>query len=300
MTSPEPFPNSIHHGDNRLALRTIPAASVDLAYLDPPFNTGKNFNAWRDVPCPHGQDLTAWPAHARDVFDVLAPRWSDRTCAYLGGLGTLLIELRRVVKPSGAIWIHVDERLAHHVRLVAELLLAPATWQRTVIWRYRRWPTKSRGHQRMHDVLFWFAGPEHTFHELYGYEPIAASTLKTFGTTRQRAAFDELGNRKSIRTAQVTSGPPLSDVWDIPVLPPSGLERRRGGRWPTQKPEALLERVILSTSNEGDMVLDPVCGSGTTLAVAQKFGRKWIGIDQSAEACKIAKSRIALQSKPIA
>lgn len=292
MTSLEFQPNSIVHGDNRAALASLSAASVDLTYLDPPFNTGKNFKSWRDVPSPHGQDLTTWPAYARSVFDALAHHWSDSTCAYLGGLGSLLIEIRRVVKPSGAIWIHVDERLAHHVRLVAELLLVPATWQRTVIWRYRRWPTKSRGHQRMHDVLFWFAGPGHTFHELHGYESLSATTLKTFGTTRQRAAFDELGNRKSIRTEEVTSGPPLSDVWDIPVLPPSGLERRRGGRWPTQKPEALLERVILSTSNEGDMVLDPVCGSGTTLAVAEKFGRRWIGIDESAEACKIARSRM--------
>lgn len=287
--------DTIHHGDNRASLHIVPAASVDLAYLDPPFNTGKDFQVWRDVPGPHGQDLSTWPSYARTVFDVLAQRWSERTSAYLGGLGLLLIELRRVVKPSGAIWIHVDERLAHHVRLVAEMLLVPATWQRTVIWRYRRWPTKSRGHQRMHDVLFWFAGEGHTFNELHGYEPIAESTKKTFGTAKQRAAFDELGNRTSLRTEEVTKGPPLSDVWDIPVLPPSGHERRRGGRWPTQKPEALLERVILSTSNEGDIVLDPVCGSGTTLAVAQKFGRRWIGMDASHEACRIARERLGVQ-----
>jgi DNA modification methylase len=288
----EPFPNSIHRGDNRTALRVIPAASIDLAYLDPPFNTGRDFEAWRDVPSAHGQDVSTWPAAARSVFEVLAPRWSERTAAYLAELGSLLVDLRRVVKPSGAIWIHVDERLAHHVRLLGEMLLEPATWQRTVIWRYRRWPTKSRGHQRMHDVLFWFAGPGHTFHELHGYEPIAESTRKTFGTTRQKAAFDELGNRRSLRTEEASKGPPLSDVWDIPVLPPSGHERRRGGRWPTQKPEALLERVILSTSNEGDTVLDPYCGSATTLAVAQKFGRRWIGADSSAEACRIARIRL--------
>ena len=287
----------IIQGDNRTVLRELQTASIDLVYLDPPFNTGKDFGKWRDRhnsdPAPL-RGLVNWPTMALTVFETLAQTSIElHVLAYLAILGTILVELRRVVKPSGAIWIHVDERHAHHVRLFAELLLKPATWQRTVIWRYRRWPTKSRGHQRMHDVLFWFAGPGHTFHELYGYEPIAESTIKTFGTAKQRAAFDDVGNRISVRTEEVTKGPPLSDVWDIPVLPPSGLERRRGGKWPTQKPEALLERVILSTSNEGDAVLDPCCGSGTTLAVAQKFGRKWIGIDASPEACEIAGARLS-------
>jgi site-specific DNA-methyltransferase (adenine-specific) len=283
----------ILHGDNRIVLNGLPESSVELAYLDPPFNTGKDFGAWQDVHDGYAHEAAHWPVEARSVFEVLASRWSERLVGYLVELGETFLALRRVVKPSGAIWIHVDERHAHHVRLVAESLLTPAMWQRTVIWRYRRWPTKARGHQRMHDVLFWFAGPEHTFHELYGYESIAESTLKTFGTAKQRAAFDDLGNRVSIRTEEVTKGPPLSDVWDIGVIAPRGLERCRGGKWPTQKPEALLERVILSTSNEGDTVLDPCCGSGTTLAVAQKFGRKWIGIDQSADACRIATSRLA-------
>jgi len=283
----------IIQGDNRTVLQSLDAASVDLAYLDPPFNTGRDFGAWRDVPGNKAHDVGNWPTAAHNIFNALAPHWNATTEAYFMDLGATLFALRRAVKRSGSIWIHVDERLAHHVRLVADMFLAPATWQRTVIWRYRRWPTKARGHQRMHDVLFWFAGPGHTFHELYGYEPIADSTLKTFGTAKQRAVFDDAGNRISVRTEEVTKGPPLSDVWDIPVLPPSGLERRRGGKWPTQKPEALLERVILSTSNEGDTVLDPYCGSGTTLAVAQKLGRKWIGIDASHEACKIASARLS-------
>lgn len=288
----------IYHGDNRIVLRALPHASIDLAYLDPPFNTGKDFGAWRDRhvrdPEPlHG--LSSWPEVALTVFEAIAQTQVElHVLAYLAMLGTQLIEIRRVVKPSGSIWIHVDERHAHLVRLFVELLLTPATWQRTVIWRYRRWPTKARGHQRMHDVIFWFAGKGHTFHELYGYEQIAESTEKTFGTAKQRAALDEFGNRISVRTDESTKGPPLSDVWEIGVLPPSGHERRRGGKWPTQKPEALLERVILSTSNEGDTVLDPCCGSGTTLAVAQRLGRKWVGIDQSAEACKIAMSRLGV------
>lgn len=283
----------IHHGDNRAVISNLQSASVDLVYLDPPFNTGRNFKVWNDMPAAHGEDVSHWPKHPSAVFDVLAQRWTARTCAYIGGVGSLLLDLRRVVKPSGAIWIHVDERLAHDIRLFAELLLIPAEWQRTVIWRYRRWPTKSRGHQRMHDVLFWFAGPGHTFHELHGLEPLSVTTQKTFGTSKQQAQFDEFGNRASVQTAEVTKGPPLSDVWDIPVVAPSGRERRRGGRWPTQKPEALLERVILSSSNEGDTILDPCCGSGTTLAVAQKHGRKWIGIDRETEACRIATSRLA-------
>jgi DNA modification methylase len=299
MTQRDPKPeNVILHGDNRAALAKLPAALVDLAYLDPLWNTGRDFGAFRDRSVLDGEtlsDLRGWPLAAHRVFDVLgAAGLEPAEHAYLARLGAQFLAVRRVVRQAGAIWIHVDERHAHFVRLLGELLLAPARWQRTVIWRYRRWPTRARGFQRMHDVLFWFAGPGFTFHELVGLEPLAASTLRTFGTKKQRAVVSTEGRRRSLRSEETTAGPPLADVWEIPVLAPIGKERRRGESYPTQKPEALLERVILSTSNAGDVLLDPFCGSGTALAVAQRHGRRWIGIDASETAIRVARARLGL------
>jgi DNA modification methylase len=279
-------------GDNCAVLRDhIAPASVDLAYLDPCFNTGADFGAYIDRPAiPKLHDLSSgWTVPALALIGNVAPRVPDDLRPYLYELGEQLLAVRRVVKANGAIWIHVDERHAHLVRLLGELLLAPFAWQRTVIWRYRRWPTKARGFQRMHDVLFWFAGPDHTFRELYGYESLAESTRKTFGTKKQRADFSS-GHRKPSVTAEDTQGPPLSDVWDVGVLAPRSKERTG---YPTQKPEALLERVLGATSKRGDTVLDPVCGSGTTLAVAHELGRNWIGIDRSPEARRVVVERAA-------
>ncbi len=292
--------NEIICGDNRTVLPTLPTASIDLAYLDPPFNTGHDFGVWKDrfsrcrgITLVQHQDMERWPEHARVMFQALAAVYPMAVNSYLYEFGSTLLELRRTVQPRGSIWVHVDPRHEHLIRLVAEQLLAPAVWKSTVIWRYRRWPAPARKFQAMHDVLLWFAGPDHTFHELHGYEQLAESTQKTFGTKKQRADFSS-GHRKPSVTSEETHGPPLSDVWEIGVIAPIGKERRCGGKYPTQKPEALLERVIRSTSNEGDTVLDPCCGSGTTLAVAHRLGRRWIGIDQSPEAVRIARGRMSL------
>jgi site-specific DNA-methyltransferase (adenine-specific) len=144
----------------------------------------------------------------------------------------------------------------------------------------------------MHDVLlFYTRAPStiHTFHTLYGYEDLAESTKKTFGTKKQRADFSA-GHRKPGLTDEETLGPPLSDVWEIGVIAAKGKERLG---YPTQKPEALLERIILAASNEGDLVLDPFCGSGTTLGVAERLGRKWIGIDRSMESRRTVEERMS-------
>jgi site-specific DNA-methyltransferase (adenine-specific) len=144
----------------------------------------------------------------------------------------------------------------------------------------------------MHDVLlFYTASPDnqHTFHTLYGYEKLAPSTLKTFGTKKQRADFSS-GHRKPGVEEEETQGPPLSDTWEVGVIAASGRERTG---YPTQKPEALLERVLRASSNEGDLVLDPFCGCGTTLAVAHKLARRFIGIDAAPHAIDICRKRLA-------
>jgi DNA modification methylase len=165
------------------------------------------------------------------------------------------------------------------------------------VWRYRRWPAPGKRLQRMHDTLLVYAASgAHTFRALHGYEPLADSTQRTFGTSRQRAVIRDKQRTKSETTDEQSTGPLLSDVWDIPVVAPSGHERTG---YPTQKPEALLERLILSFSNEGDTVLDPYCGSGTTLAVAETNGREWIGVDASDVAIETTLRRLGASVREV-
>ena len=160
----------------------------------------------------------------------------------------------------------------------------------------------------MHDVLLFYSaapGNRQTFNVLYGYEKLSESTLKTYGTKKQKADFSS-GHRKPSVEDVESAGPPLSDYWDLDDLDASGLplsdswevgiiapmSAERTG-YDTQKPEKLLERVILSSTNEGDVVLDPFCGCGTAIAVAERFKRKWVGIDITHLAINIIRDRMA-------
>lgn len=316
-------PGSLYYGDNLTILRDrIESESVDLVYLDPPFNSNRSYNVifkerdksestaqakafedcwqWNAAAARTFRDLTSVGAEARGVPSSLVSLMEalrqfigeSDMLAYLSMMAVRLVELRRVLKPTGSIFLHCDPTASHYLKLILDAIFGHGCFKNEVIWRYRRWPTKATRFQRMHDVLLFYAArPDatSTFHTLYGYEELAASTLKTFGTKKQRADFSS-GHRKPSVVNEETQGPPLSDVWDIGVLAPISKERTG---YPTQKPLALLERVILSCSNPGDIVLDPFCGCGTTISAAQKFGRRWIGIDVTYLAIEIIKNRLA-------
>ena len=144
----------------------------------------------------------------------------------------------------------------------------------------------------MHDVLLRYA-VSNTATWNQSYEPLAASTLQQWGNTRQDAVFDSDGNRlRSSKTKEKSKGAPMRDVWDIPIIAPRAKER---SGYPTQKPLALLDRLIYASSNPGDVVLDPFCGCATACVAAEKLGRKWAGIDISAKALELVHHRLAEQ-----
>jgi DNA modification methylase len=302
------MPGTLIHGDNLAELRKMSAGSVDLVYADPPFRTGEIFRT-SDGTTTYS-DRWAWTAHEEALISELAftpgpmPSWLLRTLiplldlyrrgpdgAYLVQLAVRLLELHRVLTSTGVIVLHVDDRMSHLVRVLLDVVFGRDAFVNEIVWRYRRWPAPGRHLQRMHDVLLVYAltPDRHTFHALHGYEPLAESTQRVHGTNRQQAVVT---NGKRVGTATTddqSAGPALSDVWGIPVLAPNAHERTG---YPTQKPEALLERVVLTFSNEGDTVLDPYCGSGTTLAVAEKFVRTWVGMDASGVAIETTIRRL--------
>jgi site-specific DNA-methyltransferase (adenine-specific) len=205
-----------------------------------------------------------------------------------------LVAMRALLAPHGSIVIHVDSRTSHYVKVLGDEVFGDDAFASEIVWRYRRWPSKTENFQRVHDVLLRFrkdVSVRPRWNTLY--EPLAASTLATWGTQKQRAVFGEGGRRlRSSTTPEETRGVPMGDVWDVGVIAP--VSRERTG-YPSQKPEALLERVVLALSDADDWVLDPYMGSGTTLAVAARLGRRFLGIDQSAVAIETTLARLERQ-----
>jgi site-specific DNA-methyltransferase (adenine-specific) len=282
------------HGDNLGALRALSDRSgpaCALVYLDPPFFTGR-------------QHLRVSRRRGADgrVVRTLSPGFDDRWEGlddYLTELRDRIAQARELLQPSGSLVVHVDPKTSHYAKVLCDEVFGPRSFASEIVWRYRRWPAKTPNFQRVHDVLLRYVRDPDVrprFRQLY--EPLAASTLATWGDKKQRAVVGSDGRRqRSSTTEDPTPGAPLGDVWEIGIVAP--VARERTG-YPTQKPEALLERLIEALTEPDDLVLDPYLGSGTTLAVCARLGRRGIGVDQSAEALAITRKRLrALGVRPL-
>ncbi len=252
--------------DNLSLMARLPDACCDLIYADPPFGTGKR-QAGRDAG-PEFSD--AWPAGLDGYLEFLRPR---------------LQQFRRLLKTTGSLYLHLDWHTVHYVKVYLDQLFGYENMLNEIIWSYRTGGRSTRWFARKHDTILVYArrAGRHRFNLLRD------GAFRTDGMN-----MDENGRPyKSTRAGRLyfhPDGPAMTDVWEIPFLSTVSLERTG---YPTQKPEALLERIIRASSNPGDVVADFFCGSGTTLAVAQRLGRRWIGCDISADAVDIASRRVA-------
>jgi site-specific DNA-methyltransferase (adenine-specific) len=273
-------------GDNLQALEhLLPEleGQVTLAYLDPPFFTGRAHQQVTRRVTPTGI--------LRDTTFAFDDRWED-LAEYLSALKARLALIHRALSPRGSVVIHVDPKTSHYVKVLCDELFGVDAFASEIIWRYRRWPAKTTNFQRVHDVLLRYVRDPNgkpCFNQLY--EPLAASTQQTWGANKQRAVVGSAGRRvRSSTLSEASPGAPLGDVWEIGILAP--VARERTG-YPTQKPEALLERLVKGLSDPGDLVLDAYAGSGTTLAVAAKLGRRSLGIDAGEGALQITSKRLS-------
>jgi DNA modification methylase len=281
-------------GDNLGCLHALAAecaGRVTLAYLDPPFFTNREHAAWL-------RKAGAARSTARTRVHAFDDRWPD-LASWLEALGARIAATRELLSPHGSLVVHVDPKTSHYVRVLGDEIFGADAFASEIVWRYRRWPSKTPNFQRVHDVLLrWRRDPRAVARWNQPYEPLAASTLATWGTKKQRAVFAKDGRRaRSSSTSEATAGVPMGDVWEIGVIAP--VARERTG-YPSQKPEALLERLVGALSNPGDLVLDPYAGSGTTLAVAHRMGREFLGIDSSPVAVEMVRSRFDAVGKPLA
>jgi DNA modification methylase len=277
-------------GDNLAAMGALHRRSrgaFTLVYLDPPFFTGRQ----------HAKVLRSRDRETGQLVRATQPAFDDRWEGlddYLAALRPRIAMARRLLAHHGSLVVHVDTKTSHYVKVLCDEIFGIDGFTSEIIWRYRRWPSRTKNFQRVHDVLLRYVRDPDAptrFNQLY--EPLAASTLATWGDRKQRAVVDDSGRRcRSSSTADPTPGTPLGDVWDIGIVAP--VARERTG-YPTQKPEALLERLIEACTDPDDLVLDPYAGSGTTLAVCARLGRRVVGIDNSREALQTIRRRLRQQ-----
>jgi site-specific DNA-methyltransferase (adenine-specific) len=268
----------LRHGDCREVLPALAAGSARLAYLDPPFFTQRM------------QRLA--PRHQGQPFEF-ADLWSGQN-EYAAFLTQCLSEVRRVLSGDGAVFFHCDRRAAHVARAVLDQVFGARQFRNEIIWQYRRWSNAQRALLPAHQTIYHYSkSDEYVFHPMFvEYSPatnIDQILQRRTRDARGKAVYarDEAGR---VLNGGAKKGVPLGDVWDIPYLNPKAKERVG---YTTQKPVLLLQRILSLASDPGDLVLDPCCGSGTTLVAAALLGRRSLGIDRSKPALALARQRLA-------
>ena len=259
---------TLYHGDCLTVMQeSVPDESIDLIYMDPPFFTGRNFDAFDD---------------RFESMDV-----------YIEYLKIRLQECYRVLKPTGSIYIHCDWHASRYIGVMMDGIFGYDNFRNEVIWCYLKWAVKQKQFVKDHNTIWFYSkSNKWTFHTLYA--PLRAATIKRRNGKKGYNTMGNDGKRISVVADEDSPGSPMQDWWDIPIVHPQTKEHND---YPTQKPEALLERIILASSNAGDMVLDPMCGSGTTLDVANRLHREFIGIDVNEDAIELAKKRTHTQQQ---
>ncbi|MDO8486104.1 MAG: DNA methyltransferase [Candidatus Staskawiczbacteria bacterium] len=308
---------TLYFGDNLEILREkIPDATFDLIYLDPPFNSNRNYNVifkegLQDSPAQvHAfEDSWHWTRETQETFEELVGVRPSKikinqditnlmsalekllghndVLAYLTMMAVRLIELKRVLKSTGSIYLHCDPTSSHYLKIVMDAIFGKQNFQNEIIWHYRRWTGSANKFLGMHDdILFYTKSPkDYIFNPLF--TAYTEKSLKRKENYHTRIKGDDV-----YITSVNEQGVKENDVWNMPVINSQAKERLG---YPTQKPEALLERIIKASSNEGDLVLDPFCGCGTTVSVAERLNRNWVGIDITMLAINLIKRRLIKQ-----
>ncbi|WP_374944857.1 site-specific DNA-methyltransferase [Sphingomonas sp.] len=351
--------NQLFYGDNLAVLRAhVADASVDLIYLDPPFNSNATYNilfksptgASADAQIAAFEDSWHWNETAESAFDQVARSGHTKAfdllnamraflgdndmMAYLAMMAVRLLELHRVLKPTGSLYLHCDSTASHYLKLVLDSVFGADRYRNEIIWKrttahsdaarwgrnadtilfYARtanaaWNTQHAAYDADHAARFRNAdtdGRRWTDDNLtakglsgggytYAYKGVTSLWRMPLETMKRldregRLHFTRAGGIRLKRYLDEAKGMPMQALWtDIPALNSQAQERLG---YPTQKPLALLERIIAASSNEGDVVLDPFCGCGTAIHAAQKLGRQWIGIDVTHLAISLIEKRM--------
>lgn len=362
--TPKPITqNTLFYGDNLDILRDyIPDESVDLIYLDPPFNSSRNYNVlFKDESGKEAQaqitafvDTWEWGHTAEATYQALVTDLggdvgamigalrgfigTNQMMAYLVMMAARLVELHRVLKITGSLYLHCDPTASHYLKIVMDTIFGPQNFRNEIIWQRTSSHNDSRKWGAVHDTIFFYSkGDKFTWkggftehdpkyvsefyrlkddrgvyrldhiirsasmgerpnlvYEYQGFTPqwgwrVVREKLEALDADN-RLQWSNTGRPYLKRYLHEQKGTPIKDV--ISDIPPIGAQAAERMGWPTQKPLALLERIIQSSSNPGDLVLDSFAGCGTTIVAAQGLGRRWIGIDITAMATAMNEYRL--------
>lgn len=359
--------NQLYFGDNLDILRDyVRTESVDLVYLDPPFNSAANYNVlfreksgeksaaqitafedtwhWGDeAEAAYHELVTEGPGKLGELMQALrSALGSNDMMAYLTMMAPRLVDLHRVLKETGSIYLHCDPTASHYLKTLLDAIFGGQNFLNEIIWKRTGTHSSAKRWGPVHDVILCYAKEQGRHVWNRPYSPLDEEHLKRHyrhvdaegrryehgeltgpGTRNGRSGlpwkgFDVAGLGRHwtttidkldelyaagriylptdgswprlIRYEDESKGRAVGDIWTD--IPPLNMQAKERLGYPTQKPEALLERIIQASSNEGDVVLDPFCGCGTAVAVAERFGRRWIGIDITHLAINLMKHRL--------
>ena len=276
-----------------------PDQCIDLIYLDPPFNSKANYNQtfgkgngvpaqvraftdtwiWNDAAAQRTRDLknaVNHPAH-KAIVGLHTILGDSGMLAYLTYMAERLAVMKNKLKDTGSIYLHCDPTASHYLKMVMDCVFGASSFRNEIIWCYAGGGVPKKDYPKKHDVIFRYAGKKRVFN-------VERRPYGNHAKNGQRAT--DLGGTRSVEYHP--EGTPVNCWWDD-IKPLINWHKEKLG-YPTQKPLALLERIIKASSNEGDVVLDPFMGGGTTLEAAEKNNRKWIGIDVSPRAIDLVKN----------
>lgn len=264
-------------GDCLENLKKMKSNSIDMIYLDPPFFTQRTQKGIMKNTEKTLEFNDSWQ-NINEYLDYIKVR---------------LIEMKRVLKNTGSIFLHCDKIASHYLRVLLDEVFGFTNFQSEIIWSYKRWSNSKKGLLNSHQNIYFYSKSKNfKFNTIYT-DYSATTNIDQILQQRKR---DENGKCVYKRNEEgkivldnEKKGVPLSDVWEIPFLNPKAKERVG---YPTQKPILLLEKIIEISTDEDDVVLDPFCGSGTTLVASKLLNRKFIGIDMSKDAIEITNSRL--------
>ncbi len=265
--------NTVYLGDNLAILQSIPTESIDLIYIDPPFNTGRSQQRSKETTRRNDEgDRVGFKGQRYETVKSQVLSYDDQFVDYWAFLEPRLQEAHRLLKPTGTLYLHLDYRESHYAKVLLDALFGPDNFLNEIIWAYdyggkskSRWPAK-------HDTILVFVKDTKQYYfdsETVDREPYMAPGLVT--------------------EEKVAKGKLPTDVWWHTIVSPTGKEKTG---YPTQKPIGILRRIIQASSKEGDVVLDFFAGSGTTGVVANMLNRSFILVDQNPEALEVIQHRL--------
>ena len=294
---PEPnFQNrTLYHGDNLNFLRGMNSETVHLIATDPPFNKNRDFHAtpdslakgarfkdrwrWDDDVQEEWVDSIKddWPAVWK-VIDAARAAYGDDMGAFLCWLGVRLMEMRRILRPDGSIYLHIDHTAHAYVKCLMDGIFGWKNFRNEIVWLYQGTGQPKNAFKRKHDTLLFYAkSPKSFFSDEGSSEPISDFSKSKYTKHDGKGRYKDIRHPDgSVHRQYIRSHQRMRDVWDIPII--NAMARERVG-YPTQKPLPLYRRIIEASSREGDIVLDPFCGCATTPIAAEQLKRRWVGID---------------------